>query len=127
MTYLRGDALRFYWRDPPPENEPGIDVPLGSDAWRHYYGPVLDAVRSADPDALRDDRLVTIEGADVKMGIRPEVAKCLVDHQWERAYQAANEAEGSIANDGYHPDGIKVVAGESWIKRFAEPGMANEG
>lgn len=129
VTYLRGDALHFYWRDPPPEKERGIAVPLGSDAWMHYYGPVLDAVRSADPDVLRGDsgRLVTIERADVKVGIRPEVAKCLVNRQWERAYQAASEAEGSIASDGYQPDGIKVVAGESWIKRFAEPGAANEG
>ena len=129
VTYLRGDALHFYWRDPPPENEQGIEVPLSSDAWMHYYEPVLEIVRSAGPDALRGDsgRLVTLKGADLKVGIHPEVAKCLVNRQWERAYQAASEAEGSIANDSYQLDGIKVLAGQSRTNRFAEPGMASEG
>ena len=128
MTYLRGDALHFYWRDPPPENNRGIEVPLGSDAWMHYYEPVLEAVRGANPDALRRDRdtLVALEGADVKIGIHPVIARYLIDRQWERAFQVASEAKGSIANDGYQPDGIKVLAGESWTNRFVEPGMADQ-
>jgi hypothetical protein len=129
VTYFRGDSLHFYWRDPTPRNERGIDVPMSGDAWKHYYAPVLDAVRSADPDALRRDHdtLVAIEGADVKVGMHPSVAKHLVEGEWERAQQAASGAESSMANGGFQPDGIKVVAGESWVKRFAEPGMAEEG
>lgn len=128
VTYLRGEVLRFYWRDPPPESDRGIDVPLGSDAWMHYYEPVLEAVRSSDPHALRRDRdtLVALEGADVKVGIHPVIARYLIDRQWEQAYQAACEAEALIARDGYQPDGIRVVAGESWIKRFVEPGTASQ-
>ena len=128
MTYLRGDALRFYWRDPPPENDRGINVPLGSDAWMHYYEPVLEAVRGANPGALRRDRdtLVALERADVKVGIHPVIARYLIDRQWERAFHAASGAKASIANDGYQPDGIKVLAGESWTKRFVEPGMADQ-
>lgn len=129
ITYLRADALHFYWRDPPPENGKGIEVPVGSDAWMHYYEPVLDAIRMSDPEALRRDQdtLVGIEGADVKVGVHHAIAKYLDNRQWERAQQAASEAAASIAGEGYQPDGLKVVAGESWVKRFAEPGMAEEG
>lgn len=129
ITYLRADAFHFYWRDPPPDNGKGIEVPMGADAWMHYYEPVLDAIRVSDPDALRRDQgtLVNIEGADIKVGVHPAIAKYLDNRQWERAQQAANEAAASIAGEGYQPDGLKVVAGESWVKRFAEPGMAEEG
>lgn len=129
VTYFRGDSLYFYWRDPPPEDERSIDVPMNGDAWMHYYRPVLEAIRRADPDALRrqNDALVSIEGADIKVGIHPVVAKHLVEGEWERAQQAASGAEGPILNHGYQGDGIKVVAGESWAKRFAEPGVTQEG
>jgi hypothetical protein len=129
VTYLRGDTLHFYWRDPPPENERGINIRLGGDAWMHYYEPVLEAVRRTDSEALRRDHgtLVAIDGADVRVGIHPVVAKYLVDRQWERAQHAASEAKGAIAHDGYQPDGLKVVAGESWTERFVEPGGGEAG
>lgn len=125
VTYLRGETLHFYWRDPPPENGNGIDVPLKSDAWMYYYRPVLEVVRSAAPDTvLRDERtLIAVEGADVSVGIHPMVAEHLIEGQWERARQAALEGEGALVKEGYQPDGLKVVAGESWGRRFTEPGM----
>ena len=128
VTYLRGDTLHFYWRDPPPENGRGIDVLLNSDAWRYYYEPALEAIESTGSDASHSERgaLVAIEGADVRVGIHPAVAKHLVDRQWERAQQAASEAVDSIVRDGYQRDGLKAVAGESWAERFAEPGMAGD-
>lgn len=129
LTYFRGDSLHFYWRDPPPENGRGIDVRMNGDAWRHYYEPVLDAIRASDPDAPRRDQdtLVAIKGADISVGIHPVIAEYLNNRQWERAQQAASEAADSIAGEGYQPDGLKVVAGESWAQRFAEPGMTEEG
>lgn len=129
LTYFRGDSLHFYWRDPTPRNELGVDAPMSGDAWMHYYAPVLEAIRIADPDALRgaQDTLVAIEGADVKVGIYPAVRTYLGNRQWERAQHAASEAAVPMAGEGYQPDGLKVVAGESWLKRFAEPGMAEEG
>jgi hypothetical protein len=129
LTYFRGDGLHFYWRDPPPENGKGIDVPMSGDAWMYYYEPVLDVVRTFNADALgRDqDTLVAIEGADVSVGVHPAIAKYLANRQWERAQHAASEAADSIEGEGYQPDGLKVVAGESWVKRFAEPGMAEDG
>lgn len=128
VTYFRGD-LYFYWRDPPAENERGLDVPMSGGAWRHYYEPVLEVVRASGAEALgRDqDTLVAIEGADVSVGVHPAIATYLANQQWERAQHAASEAGASIAGEGYQPDGLRVVAGKSWAKRFAEPGMAEEG
>jgi len=129
VTYFKGERLNFYWRDPTPQNGNGINVPMSGDAWMHYYAPVLEAIESIDLNALRGDHdnLVAIEGADVEVGIHPLVAKYLAGRQWERAQQAAVAAKGSIAKDGYQPDGIRVVAGESWTERFAEPGITEEG
>ena len=129
VTYLQGDALHFYWRDPSPENARQIDVQLGGDAWMHYYDPVLEAVRNTRPATLHRDSeaLLAIEGADIRVGIHPTVSKYLFDRQWEAAQQAASEAQDAIANDGYQPDGLRVVAGESWARRFIEPGAAYEG
>jgi hypothetical protein len=129
LTYFRGDSLHFYWRDPPAENGKSVDVPMSGDAWRHYYEPVLDVVRTSNAYAPGRDQntLVPIECADVSVGVHPTIAKYLANRQWERAQQAAIEAAASIEGEGYQPDGLKVVAGESWAKRFAEPGMAEEG
>ncbi len=128
LTYFRGDSLHFYWRDPPPENGRGIDVPMSGDAWMYYYEPVLDVVRTFNANALgRDqDTLVAIEGADVSVGVHPAIAKYLVNRQWERAQHAASEGGASIEGEGYQPDGLKVVAGESWVKRFVEPVIGEE-
>jgi hypothetical protein len=126
VTYLRGDSLLFYWRDPPPQNGKGVDLRMSGDAWRHYYAPVLEAVRAADPNALQrdNDTLVPIEGADIKVGIHPAVAHHLREHQWELAHKAANDADLGKGADGYQPDGLKVVAGDSWTKPYADAGMA---
>jgi hypothetical protein len=129
MTYFRGDSLHFYWRDPPPENGKGIDVPINGEAWRYYYERVLEVVRTSNGATLGRDQytLFAIEDADVNVGVHPCIAKFLNNRQWERARHAASEAADSIAVEGYQPDGLRVVAGDSWAKRFAEPGMAEEG
>lgn len=128
VTYFKGESLTFYWRDPTPQNGRGIDVPMSGDAWMHYYEPVVEAIRISNPDALGSDQnmLVAVEGADLKVGVHPALAKYLVGRQWERAQRAASEAAASIEDEGYQSDGLKVVAGESWLRRFAEPGMAEE-
>lgn len=95
----------------------------------HYYEPVLDAIRLSERAALGIDEgtLVGIDGIDVQVGVHPAIAKYLGTRQWERAQQAASEAAASIAGHGYQPDGLKVVAGESWMKLSPEPSMAEEG
>ena len=125
VTYFRGDALNFYWRDPPPEFGTEIGVQFDADAWRYYYGPILEAIRASDIEALRrdTDTLVAIEATDLQVGVHPIIARYLVDEQWERARAAAIEAHAELTNADYQPDGIKVVAGASWSARFAEQGV----
>ena len=128
VTFLRNDALHFYWRDPPTEKEKGIDVPYSSDVWRHYYEPVLDVIQASDANTLRSDQeaLVPVEAADVKVGVHPLIRKHLDNQEWEQAQRAASEGEVSLKKDGYQPDGLKIVAGASWSARLSEPGLALE-
>lgn len=128
LTYFRDDVLHFYWRDPIPEDEKGINVPMSGDAWMHYYAPAVKAIQVADPQALHGDRnvLTAVVGTDIKLGVHPAIAKYLRDRQWKYAQRAASEAAAFIRSEGYQPDGIKIVAGESWLQPFAEPGMAEE-
>ena len=125
VTYFRGDTLNFYWRDPPPEYGREIEVPFDDDAWRYYYGPIVETIRGTDFEALRrdTDHLVPVEGADLQVGVHPVVARYLVDEQWEHARAAATEAQAEISSAGYQPDGLKVAAGKSWSARFAEQGV----
>lgn len=128
VTYFRGDALSYYWHDPPPEYGRKIEVRFDADAWRYYYGPIVETIRGADFNSLRSDsnNLVSVEGADLQVGVHPVVAKYLVNRQWEHARAAATEAHAEITSAGYQPDGLKVAAGKSWSARFAEQG-ADEG
>jgi hypothetical protein len=43
VTYFRGDALNFFWRDPPQEYGRSIEVPLDTNVWQYYYEPILHA------------------------------------------------------------------------------------
>jgi hypothetical protein len=46
ITYFTNEVLRYYWRDPPPNSDEPIEIPLSADMWRYYYAPALELVRS---------------------------------------------------------------------------------
>lgn len=129
ITFFRAGALQFYWGVATRHRTKRVAVPKGDDVWKHYYQPVIAAAQASDSRGLwrANDTLVDIYGANIKVGVHSAIAKYLEKQQWERAQRAATEATASIAKEGYQPDGLKVVAGESWVKRFAEIGMAEEG
>lgn len=120
ITYFHGDVLHFYWCDPPPEKAPGIQIALEPNVWKHYYQPSFEAAveRGARPSS--PESLVDVPGVDLRIGIHPIVLKYLLQDQWDRAQAAAREARGVITEDGYQPDGIRVVAGASWSQPFEE-------
>jgi hypothetical protein len=122
VTYLQRDTLHFYWRDPQPEDRRGIEVPFRAEDWMYYYMPLTEVVGRVGSLATFDDHgaLLQVEGADVRVGIHPAVAKHLNDQRWNDARQAAIDSRESIVGDGFQPDGLKVVAGESWTRRFVE-------
>ncbi len=131
VTYLRGDVLHFYWRDPVPSEGNRIEVSLGHDAWRRYYEPLVEVVggdvHSSDRDRMlsRTGEFLRIDGPDLAVSIHPAVGKFLFHEQWAVARAAAEEAHREIAESGYQPDGLAVQAGHSWRDRF-EPTSLSE-
>jgi hypothetical protein len=88
--------------------------------WRYYYGSVLELIRAAWPGVTTTPNqfLFPVEGLDMQIGIDPVVLKLLQDGQWAAARSRAEEA--SDEHPEYRGDGIRVVAGESWLRRFEE-------
>ncbi len=127
ITYFAKDTLRFYWRDPDPARPKSFTVEMLPQDWSWYYAPALGALR-AHPGKLASlldgPRLVVIEGADIQLGIHPTVLQHLLHEQWDEARTAAHALEDQPVVEGipYQPDGIAVVAGESWSNPFSGRG-----
>lgn len=120
VAYFSKEVLRFFWRDP----EVGVRVkkPIAVRAeplvWRHHYAPIVKLVQSM-PGAYaamrRGLELRRIEAADVEVGIHPRVLAALEDPQSD-----PRPAQWLDADERYGPDGVAIVAGESWQKPFEE-------
>lgn len=130
ITYLRNDVLQFYWRDPFPEKGNHIKVSFTTDAWRHYYAPVVELIpEDTDSRGLMQSNpgvYSTINGLDLELSIHPMVARFLFRKDWASARRAATEAAVEIAEAGYQPDGLVVRVGETWRERF-EKSSVSEG
>jgi hypothetical protein len=120
FTYYRNDVVEFFWRDPPPEREPKkppIEVRVEPDDWRYYYLPVLDILRSQSdafhPGSERGS--VRIPALDLEVAVEPRVLVSIGEERWDDA-RRLSESVG----DDFHRDGIKVSAGPSWLRPFAE-------
>ena len=122
FAYFRSDVLQFFWQDPTPEGpiRNPIHVKVEEEDWRYYYGPVLELIRAAWPsgDYAEPVLVFPVEGLDMQIGIDPVVLKLLEDEKWTAARSRAEEA--SDEHPEYRGDGIQVVAGESWLRRFEE-------
>jgi hypothetical protein len=125
IAFFRSDVLRFYWQDPPPDSvrlKP-IEVYVEDADWRYYYQPLLDLIRS-QPDfykqMLFEPILMPVEGLDLQVGVLPRVLHSLEDARWNEARAVARESALRPDLEGYHADGIRVVAGSSWLRRFEE-------
>lgn len=123
FAYFRSDVLEFYWEDPPNDVpvQRAIEASLDEDVWRYYYSPVLALIRSQPHyrDALTEG-LVSVQALDIQIGILPEVMKLLEAEHWDRARHFAEEAANEHPESSYQLDGIRVVAGPSWLQRFDE-------
>lgn len=124
ITFFRNDVLKFFWRDPEPTNKlKAIKCTLEDADWRYYYEPVFDLVQSRErrgqssPEGLF---LVSDRELDVKLGIHPAIMSLLVEQNWGEAKRVAIAHGKEFNKDGYQLDGIKVVAGETWRRPFAE-------
>ena len=113
IAHLRPDKLEFYWRDPGPEEpdelEP-ITLNLPEDVWRIYYEPAFSLVSEDISEAASDDRAAI----DVDITIHPKIRERLFNREWTAARLLAIEIRDQLREEGFHPDGLRVVAGESW-------------
>jgi hypothetical protein len=126
ITYFAGDVLRFYWRDPEPE-EPRklspIELKVPAGAWRDYYEPFADLIRPHAEQLLNMDdgpRTVQIEEADIEVGVAPELLPLLLDRRWQDTRQILGSLAPALQERGYRTDGLLVKTGQSWRRPFEE-------
>jgi hypothetical protein len=123
IAYFKNDTLKFYWRDPePPEGARNpIDVPYDPSVWRHYYAPVLQLIQSDQEsfDRMKQEpTLMRVDAADIEIGIHPQVLAVLIEARWNEARGLVESLKTDVPGIRYHPDGIAVIAGQSWLRPF---------
>ncbi|MFA5900558.1 MAG: hypothetical protein WC829_15770 [Hyphomicrobium sp.] len=116
FAFFRSDVLEFYWRDPDPNPEGPIELPKPEAEWRYYFEPALDLSSEADSEPMRAERKL----ADVTVEIHPEIRRLLQNGQWSQARQRAFEHRDALISQRFQPDGIRVTAGESWMRPYGE-------
>ena len=132
ITYFRSNVLQFFWRDPePPKGKPSKKIKLTHDdgVWRYYYQPVLDLIRSRShyfKKMLHEAVLLPIKELDIEVGIHPLILKLLFHDQWADAKRMCHEGASVFKEAGYQPDGIRIVAGPTWLLPFAEFDVASQ-
>jgi len=114
FSFFRNEILEFYWRDPEPESMDAIELPKPDAEWRYYFEPALSLVSAEGDSTLAAER----EMADVEIAIHPKIRQLLEREEWLGAKRTADQLRDVFLAEGYRPDGIRVVAGESWTKKF---------
>lgn len=93
---------------------------IPEEAWRIYYEPALGLALEATSDRSTVDRAAI----DVDVKIHPDVREFLLNGNWAAARSLADEMRTDLLDQGFHPDGVKVVAGESWRRPFKSGSFA---
>jgi len=91
------------------------------DMWQYYYRPSLDLVNSNPrflDQMLQEPVLMPVEHLDIQIGVLPAVLRLLVEHQWAAAKRWCEGNASRLRGDEYQVDGIRVVAGRSWLVPF---------
>ena len=110
ISYFRQEELEFYWRDPEPDDAEPFELEVPDDAWQHYYRP---AMALADPD-----RMVSAGGEeggpDITVKIHRKIHGLLEQGQWAEARSTAIQLGAELKEEGFRPDGIRIICGPSW-------------
>ena len=121
ITFFRNDAVEFYWRDPEPGAREPIRLPNPDFAWRNYYEPITEVIRSRGgltAPALDTSAPVPIGELDLTVQIHPKIAPILLASDWQAARDMARESREEFASGGFQPDGLLVKAGPTWFERL---------
>jgi hypothetical protein len=128
ITYFRGDTIHYFWRDPEPTPGKGpkpIDFEMNEESWRYYYQPVYELISSRQDHLQRmtkDPHFTPIEVADIHISIHPQVLRLLIEGHWGPAKGYCVEHGEELEHLGYQADGVRVVAGTSWLLPFDDCG-----
>jgi hypothetical protein len=121
ITYYRSDILQFYWRDPEPKNREPVRIPEPAEEWGEYYRPFIEVYRNfGGAGAPITSSSVRIEDLDLTLMIHPSIVNPLMENNWGAAKGRARELYREIKEEGYQPDGLRIIAGDSWGVRFKE-------
>lgn len=123
ITFFRNDTIEFYWRDPEPDQDNGMELPETPAMWRAYYEPFYRAYRDAATDTevgQAADGIVRLDELDISLAIHPKIEKLLNEQNWAAARVAASDLREEFEKLGYHADGLRVMAGQSWLSRFVD-------
>ena len=116
ISYFQREALRFHWRDPEPkatETLKPIDLKLPENSLRYYYAPALALANARDEIRLTDAHT----DADVKVEIHEAIRELVLAGRWAATRMHTRELRPVLEEGGFRPDGLKVVAGESWGRK----------
>ncbi len=128
IAFFRNDVLQFFWRDPTPEPariKHPIAVEVPADSWQFYYDPILALFEERTPTQTdRGNDLVTVvdERLDVTVSIDETVLRLLRARQWAEAKAFASAVRVEHKDPALRGDGLRVVAGETWLKPFEDEG-----
>jgi hypothetical protein len=123
IAYFRGDVLHFYWRDPEPDTRDSIKIPTPRAAWSEYYRFFAEALRFYQANgrhASSPEPIATIPELDITLKAHPQIAEQLLAGAWQDARRRARKMREEFEKTGYQPDGLQVIAGDSWFKRHKE-------
>jgi hypothetical protein len=128
VTFFKRDVLQFFWRDPTPDPsriKHPIDLEVPEESWRNYYGPILALFSGTDvarPERRGEIVTARDERLDVTVSIAADVLRLLEAEQWSEARIAAAEAAAKHEDPSLRADGVRVTAGETWLKPFDDEG-----
>lgn len=116
ISFFRDDELEFYWCDPDPEEADRLKpimVSASEEVWRFYYGPFLRLLGTTSGSS--EDYSASI---DLEVQAHPGVHELLLSGSWNAARSLADEMKTDLVSQGFHSDGLKVVAGDTWSQPF---------
>jgi hypothetical protein len=118
FAFFKSDVLEFYWRDPEPEAKEPLELPQPREEWRYYFEYALSLAAIPKEGALASE----LERADVAVKIHPKIRRLLEAGRWFDAREATRELQFEFASSGYQSDGLRVIAGPSWLRSSEERG-----
>ena len=117
FTFFRNNRMEFFWRDPEPEVTDGgepLNLTVREEFWSSYYKPALALAAEGEVGG----RSPFAGQADFRVEVFPQVRDLLYAGQWNAARSELLRAQDLAAESGFRTDGLRVVTGPSWLRRF---------